>query len=80
MGEVTTTKSHKIRRVDMSPRLAETLKRLKEVRELEAMAQAKPMPEWVYLSPKGVRWDERNLRRGWYGLLAQAGIRRVEIP
>ena len=64
MGEVTTTKSHKIRQVDMSPQLAKTLQRLKEVRELETMVQGKPMPEWVFLSPKGVRWDERNLRRG----------------
>ncbi len=34
MGEVTTPKNHKIRRVDMSPQLAETLQRLKEMRQL----------------------------------------------
>jgi integrase len=79
MGEVTTTKSHKIRRVDMSSQLAEALQRLKEVRQLEAMAQGKPMPDWVFLSPEGIRWDERNLRRGWYRLLSQAGIRRVRF-
>ncbi len=37
------------------------------------------MPEWVFLSPEGIRWDERNLRRGWYRLLSQAGIRRVRF-
>ena len=79
LGEVTSTKNHKIRRVDMSPQLAETLKRLKEVRQLEAMAHGNAMSEWVFLSPEGNRWDERNLRRGWYRLLSQAGIRRVRF-
>jgi integrase len=63
----------------MSPQLAGTLQGLKEVRQLEAMAQAKPLPEWVFLSPGGMRWDERNLRRGWYRLLSQGGIRRVRF-
>ena len=79
LGEVTSTKNHKIRRVDMSPQLAETLQRLKEVRQLEAMAQGNDMPDWVFLSPEGLRWDERNLRRGWYRLLSKAGIRRVRF-
>jgi integrase len=79
MGEVTTPKNHKIRRVDMSPQLAERLQRLKEVRQLEVMAHGKPMPEWVFLSPEGRRWEERNLRRGWYRLLSHAGLRRVRF-
>ena len=79
LGELTSTKNHKIRRVDMSPQLAETFQRLKEVRQLEAMAHGHVMPEWVFLSPDGLRWEERNLRRGWYRLLLQAGIRRVRF-
>jgi integrase len=63
----------------MSPQLAETLQRLKEMRQLEVMAHGKAMPESVFLSPEGIRWDERNLRRGWYRLLAQAWPRRVRF-
>jgi len=79
LGEETDTKSHKIRRVDLSPQLADTLRRLKEVRQCEAMATEKVMPTWVFLSPEGARWDERNLRRGWYRLLSRAGIRKVRF-
>lgn len=79
MGDVTTPKNHKIRRVDMSPQLVDRLQRLKEIRQLEVMAHGKAIPEWVFLSPEGLRWDERNLRRGWYRLLAQAGLRRVRF-
>jgi integrase len=63
----------------MSPQLAETLQRLKEMRQLEVMAHGKAMPESVFLSPEGIRWDERNLRRGWYRLPAQAWLRRVRF-
>ena len=79
MGELTSTKNHKIRRVDLSPHLVATLQRLKEVRQLEAMAHGHAMPEWVFVSPEGLRWEERNLRRGWYRLLSRAGIRRVRF-
>ena len=58
MGEVTTPKNHKIRRIDMSPLLAQTLQRLKEIRELEVMAKGTAVPEWVFLSPEG---DTRGL-------------------
>ena len=53
MGQETTTKSHKIRRVEMSPQLQTVLKRIKEVRALESMAHGKNMEPWVFLSPKG---------------------------
>jgi integrase len=79
LGQETTTKSHKIRRVEMSQQLHDTLKRLKEVRQLDSMSQGKPMEPYVFLSPEGVRWDERNLRRGWYRSLAKAGIRSVRF-
>jgi integrase len=79
LGEETTTKNHKIRRVDMSPQLQAALQRLKEVRQLEAMNESREMLPWVFLSPEGHRWDERNLRRAWYALLTDAGIRKVRF-
>jgi len=79
LGQETTPKSHKIRRVDMSPQLQETLERLKEVRELESMAQGKNLELLVFLSPEGNRWDDRNLRRSWYRCLDRTGIRQVRF-
>jgi len=76
---VTTPKNHKIRRVDMSPQLRETLKELKECRELEAMANGKEKSEWVFLSPEGYRWDNRNLQRRFTRCLEASGIRRVRF-
>jgi|GEM_PF-5398697 len=75
LGEETTTKSHKIRRVEMSSQLHSVLRRLREIRELEAMA-TKAMLPWVFLSPELQRLDERNLPRVWYRCLERAGIRR----
>ena len=66
LREETTTKSHRIRRVEMSAQLCETLKRLKEIRQLEAMAQGRELLPCVFASPQQQRRDDRNLRRSWY--------------
>ena len=79
LREETDTKSHKIRRVDMSQQLQAELRRLKEVRQLEAMAKGEALERWVFLSPKGQRWDDRNLRRTWYECLEKAEIRHVRF-
>jgi integrase len=79
LGQETTTKSHKIRRVEMSQQLHDTLKRMKDIRQLDAMSQGKPMEPYVFVSPEGLRWDERNLRRGWYRCLEKAEIRSVRF-
>jgi integrase len=79
LREETDTKSHKIRRVDMSQQLQAELRRLKEVRQLEAMSKGEAIERWVFLSPKGQRWDDRNLRRTWYQCLEQAEIRHVRF-
>ena len=79
LREETDTKSHKIRRVDMSQQLQAELRRLKEVRQLEAMAKGEAIERWVFLSPKGQRWDDRNLRRTWYECLEKAEIRHVRF-
>jgi integrase len=74
-----TTKSHKIRRVEMSQQLHDTLKRMKEIRQLEAMSNSSDMLPWVFLSPQHHRWDDRNLRRAWYQLLEKAELRQVRV-
>ena len=63
----------------MNRQLRDELKRLKEICRLEAMHKGSELAHWVFLSPEGVRWDDRNLRRGWYRCLEQAEIRRVRF-
>ena len=79
LRQETTTKTHKIRRVDMSRQLEEALQQLKEVRQLEAMANGRELEQWVFLSPEGKRWDDRNLRRAWHRCLDAAGLRQVRF-
>ena len=78
-GQLTTTKTRKIRRVDVTPQLTNRLKQLKETRSLEAAMSGKPGQDWVFLSPLGCRWDERNLRRAFYKVLEAAKLRRVRF-
>jgi len=91
-GKVAPTKTQKIRRVDMTPQLAAVLRQRSEIRQLVAMAKAQPkdgqpnageegkaVEPWVFLSPEGKPWDERNLRRAWYRCLEKAEIRRVRF-
>jgi integrase len=76
---VTTTKTHKIRRVDMSPQLRQALQRLKEIRELDAMANGKEKAPSVFHSHTGRRWADQTLRRSFYNCLEAAKIRRVRF-
>ncbi len=77
----TTTKNHKIRRVDMTPQLAEVLHQLKETRRLEASMREKPMSEKdpVFMTAAWTRWDDANLRKAFQRCLTAAGIRRVRF-
>jgi integrase len=79
LRQETTTKTHKIRRVDMSNQLQETLRNLREMRELEAMAKGQDLTTWVFLSPTGKRWDDRHLRRAWSRCLNASGLRQIRF-
>jgi integrase len=79
MRRLSSTKSHKIRRVDMTPQLTYALKRLKEAQELEAGMTGHATPEWVFVTPSKTRWDDSNLRMVFYRLLERAGMRRVRF-
>src|SRR5262249_16425654 len=63
----------------MSQQLCATLRRIKEVRELDAMAKGVAIEPSVFLSPEGKRWNERNLRRSWYRCLDRSGIRKARF-
>ena len=69
----------RMRRVDLSPQVLRVLQREKEIRQCNAMDAGEELSPWVFLSPEELRWDERNLRRGFYRCLDKAGIRQVRF-
>ncbi len=81
---ITTTKSGKTRRVDMSLQLTNTLERLLARRKAEALKRGRSlddvMEDWVFTTPQGTQLDPNNLRkRVFYRALAMAGLRRVRF-
>jgi len=80
-GRLTTPKSGKGRRVDMSQQLTETLKALLVERKKEALRQGwGEVPPRVFLSPEGARLDASHFyNRIWRKLLAKAGLRHIRI-
>jgi integrase len=75
----TTTKTHKIRHVDLSPQLARVLQALKEARQLEALLTDRPMPDWIFLSPAGHRMTNELIQKSFYACLDAAGLRHVRF-
>lgn len=74
------TKTHKIRRIDMSPQLSQTLCQLKETRVLEASYRKVPMPEWIFVWPENFkRISDTTVRRLFYQTLEKAEMRRVRF-
>lgn len=80
-GHYTTPKNGKIRRVDMSPQLADTLKELKTERKRETLARGlREMPELVFINPAGGMVNGDVLRRRVFNTaLEKAGLRHVRI-
>ena len=80
-GRVTTPKSGKSRRVDLSAQLMEVLKTLHVTRKRETLRHGwKEMPTWVFVNDAGNPLDPDNFRnRVWARLLSKAGLRQIRI-
>lgn len=80
-GHLTTPKSGKGRRVDMSLHLTETLKALSVERKKETLKKGwGDVPVWVFTSESGTMMDPDNFRRRvWSKLLPKAGFRWLRI-
>ena len=80
-GRVTTPKNGKVRRVDMSAQLAETLRALLTQRKEEKLRKGwKDVPESAFCTEDGSPLDGDNLRhRVFYRVLRKAGLRRVRF-
>jgi integrase len=76
-GTVSTPKSGKARRVDMSRQLAETLRGYLSVREAEAVVAGGTPPPWLFTDPTGRlvnhRWFYHHV---WWPLLRRSEVLR----
>ena len=80
-GTLTTPKSGKGRRVDMSRMLTEILTALLVERKKETLKKGwGEVPHWVFTTAAGSMMDPDNFRkRVWPKLLAKAGMRKIRI-
>jgi integrase len=80
-GKLTTPKSGKARRVDLSAQLTETLRALLVERKKETLRRGwGEMPAWVFVNESGNPVDPDNFRkRVWPKILAKAGLRQIRI-
>jgi len=80
-GKLTTPKSSRHRRVDMSRMLAETLASLQVERKKQTLQQGwKELPSWVFISQTGTMLKPDNFRhRIWGKLLTKAGLRHIRV-
>jgi len=78
-GKVTTPKSGKARRVDLSAQLTETLRLLLVERKRETLRRGwGEMPTWVFINESGNPVDPDNFRkRVWPKILGKAGLRTI---
>jgi integrase len=74
-GQIGTTKTGHVRRVDVSRELAEALSRLYKVRERQALERAwGDVPEWVFCNRQGGLLDESKVRKRFARSMRRAGL------
>ena len=80
-GRISTPKSGKIRRVDMSSELRTVLKSYLTARKQEALKKGwGHPPEWLFYNNAGNLIDINHLRkRGFYRILEKAGLRKIRM-
>ncbi len=78
-GKVVPTKSGRIRRIPLSPVLAETLAALKEVRTAEATYLGQLLSPIVFCTRNGRHLDPGTVLDALYRCLERAGLRRVRF-
>ena len=78
-GVITTPKSRKRRRVDMSQQLTETLKSLRRQEHERWLEKGQDAPAWVFASTAGTALDSANIRHLFHRVLRKAGLRRIRV-
>jgi integrase len=78
-GVLTSPKSHRERKVDVSLQLRDALAQWHRVLATRWLKKAQPMPDWVFPSREGTALEERNVRHVFTRLLKRAGLRQIRI-
>lgn len=78
-GKVVPTKSGRIRRIPLSPRLAKTLADLKELRTAEATYEGQELSRLVFGTRNGRHLDPGTVLDALYRCLDRAELRRVRF-
>jgi integrase len=80
-GRIELPKNGKIRRVDLSLILADTLRQLRGRRREEVLAKGwQALPDWVFVNEKGRRiWKSDFERRVFHKALEKAELRRIRF-
>ena len=78
---IETTKTDKIRRVDLSDSLLEELAELKRKRREEWLEKGRnEIPDWIFCNREGNTLDMHNLKnRHFFKCLEKAGLRRIRF-
>jgi len=79
--KIETPKNDKIRRVDMSKQLTETLLDLRHARKVEAIKKGwGRIPEWIFITEDGTPIDGSNWRKRVFNkAIEKAGLRKIRI-
>jgi integrase len=78
-GRITGTKTDRRRRVDMTPYLTETLKKLRTNQKRLALKNGRPVPEWVFANKKGKIFGRVPFENALNRCLKKAGLRQIRI-
>lgn len=80
-NKIETPKNGKVRKIDMSLQLADTLRELKHSRKVETLKNGwKRIPKWVFVNKMGNPLNNSNWRnRVFYEALKKAELRKVRI-
>ncbi len=73
-GRVTTPKSGKSRKVDMSGQLIRATEVWQTQCELKALQQGSSLPEWVFSTRNGTPYNASDIRRKWKSCMNEAGL------
>ena len=78
-GVLTSPKSHRRRRVDLSSQLLTTLVGWRRFLQARAMEKGTNTPQWVFRSLSGTPLEERNIRHVFKRMLEKAELRQIRI-
>ncbi len=78
-GRITDTKNKKRRRVDMTPKLAETLRALRLTQKKRALKHGRPVPDWVFANEKGLMLNRQAFKYGLAKCLEKAELRKIRV-